>query len=281
MIEFLYAHSTAEDNTYRHSWSPGDVVMWDNGCVLHRADHGDVVGDRVHAPRDGRGVRDGSALLTGSPSRAPGRRRRCRADGGRAGPAAARPAGEPLLTAAAPLEASCATARQAAAPGTILISGGKMTKALQLARSFHRAGHRVVLVESAQVPAHRAPVLPGGRPLLHRAQPAGRRLRRRSAGDRARRGCRRLRSGLQPDGQLLRRRAKDGAVPYCEVVHADATHDPAGRQVRVLRHRVVVGTPCRTRTASPTPTGPRFRLHAPRSDSSSRASPTTRSTGWT
>lgn len=33
---------------------------------------------------------------------------------------------------------------------TILISGGKMTKALQLARSFHSAGHRVVLVESAK-----------------------------------------------------------------------------------------------------------------------------------
>jgi hypothetical protein len=31
---------------------------------------------------------------------------------------------------------------------TVLISGGKMTKALQLARSFHRAGHRVVLVET-------------------------------------------------------------------------------------------------------------------------------------
>ncbi|MET0452840.1 MAG: ATP-grasp enzyme [Mycobacterium sp.] len=33
---------------------------------------------------------------------------------------------------------------------TILINGGKMTKALQLARSFHAAGHRVVLVESAK-----------------------------------------------------------------------------------------------------------------------------------
>ena len=39
--------------------------------------------------------------------------------------------------------------REAAAePRTILVSGGKMTKALQLARSFHRAGHRVILVES-------------------------------------------------------------------------------------------------------------------------------------
>lgn len=33
-------------------------------------------------------------------------------------------------------------------PKTILVSGGKMTKALQLARSFHRAGHRVILIES-------------------------------------------------------------------------------------------------------------------------------------
>jgi predicted ATP-grasp superfamily ATP-dependent carboligase len=36
----------------------------------------------------------------------------------------------------------------AASPKTILVSGGKMTKALQLARLFHRAGHRVILVES-------------------------------------------------------------------------------------------------------------------------------------
>ena len=35
-------------------------------------------------------------------------------------------------------------------PRTILISGGKMTKALQLARSFHAAGHRVILVESGK-----------------------------------------------------------------------------------------------------------------------------------
>jgi predicted ATP-grasp superfamily ATP-dependent carboligase len=33
-------------------------------------------------------------------------------------------------------------------PQTVLISGGKMTKALQLARSFHQAGHRVILVET-------------------------------------------------------------------------------------------------------------------------------------
>ncbi|MEA5567016.1 ATP-grasp domain-containing protein [Anabaena sp. UHCC 0399] len=33
-------------------------------------------------------------------------------------------------------------------PKNILISGGKMTKALQLARSFHATGHRVVLLET-------------------------------------------------------------------------------------------------------------------------------------
>lgn len=47
LIAFLYRHSTAAANTYRHAWSAGDVVMWDNRCVLHKADHTGVVGDRV------------------------------------------------------------------------------------------------------------------------------------------------------------------------------------------------------------------------------------------
>ncbi|SDS79695.1 Predicted ATP-dependent carboligase, ATP-grasp superfamily [Nocardioides scoriae] len=38
---------------------------------------------------------------------------------------------------------------RAARPLTVMVSGGKMTKALQLCRSFHAAGHRVVLVETA------------------------------------------------------------------------------------------------------------------------------------
>jgi hypothetical protein len=44
-----------------------------------------------------------------------------------------------------PLDGATVGARR-----TVLISGGKMTKALQLARSFHSAGHRVILVESAK-----------------------------------------------------------------------------------------------------------------------------------
>jgi taurine dioxygenase len=46
-VEFLFRHSTRDDNVFRHAWSPGDVVMWDNACVLHKADHSGVDGDRV------------------------------------------------------------------------------------------------------------------------------------------------------------------------------------------------------------------------------------------
>jgi taurine dioxygenase len=34
----LEAHATAERFIYRHRWQPGDVLMWDNRCLLHRAD---------------------------------------------------------------------------------------------------------------------------------------------------------------------------------------------------------------------------------------------------
>ncbi len=46
-VDHLYEHSTRSDNVARHTWRPGDVVVWDNRCVMHRADHADVIGDRV------------------------------------------------------------------------------------------------------------------------------------------------------------------------------------------------------------------------------------------
>jgi taurine dioxygenase len=46
-VQYLFEHSTREDNVMRHPWAAGDVVIWDNGCVLHRADHSQVDGDRV------------------------------------------------------------------------------------------------------------------------------------------------------------------------------------------------------------------------------------------
>lgn len=47
IIDHLVAHSTRPDNVLSHAWSPGDVVMWDNRVVMHRADHSGVIGDRV------------------------------------------------------------------------------------------------------------------------------------------------------------------------------------------------------------------------------------------
>jgi taurine dioxygenase len=34
----LEAHATREEFLYRHHWRAGDMLMWDNRCLLHRAD---------------------------------------------------------------------------------------------------------------------------------------------------------------------------------------------------------------------------------------------------
>ena len=34
----LEEHATQDQFVYRHTWSQGDVLMWDNRCLLHRAD---------------------------------------------------------------------------------------------------------------------------------------------------------------------------------------------------------------------------------------------------
>ena len=47
VVQRLYDHSTAAGNVHRHAWRAGDVVVWDNGCVMHKADHSGVLGDRV------------------------------------------------------------------------------------------------------------------------------------------------------------------------------------------------------------------------------------------
>jgi taurine dioxygenase len=37
--QFLLEHSIQPDRTYRHTWQPGDVIMWDNRSTLHFAVH--------------------------------------------------------------------------------------------------------------------------------------------------------------------------------------------------------------------------------------------------
>ena len=37
ILEYLYQLATRPENVYRHRWSPGDVLMWDNRCAMHYA----------------------------------------------------------------------------------------------------------------------------------------------------------------------------------------------------------------------------------------------------
>jgi taurine dioxygenase len=37
LLDELLAHATEERFQYRHRWQPGDLVMWDNRCLLHKA----------------------------------------------------------------------------------------------------------------------------------------------------------------------------------------------------------------------------------------------------
>jgi len=37
LIEELNALAIHEDLTYRHRWTPGQMMVWDNRCVQHRA----------------------------------------------------------------------------------------------------------------------------------------------------------------------------------------------------------------------------------------------------
>jgi taurine dioxygenase len=37
LLDELLEHATAERFQYRHQWKPGDLVIWDNRCLLHKA----------------------------------------------------------------------------------------------------------------------------------------------------------------------------------------------------------------------------------------------------
>ncbi len=46
LLDALLAHATQDDFEYRHKWQPGDVVIWDNRRLLHKA-NGDYPPDAV------------------------------------------------------------------------------------------------------------------------------------------------------------------------------------------------------------------------------------------
>ena len=37
LIRELVAHATQSKYEYRHKWVSGDMVIWDNRCVMHKA----------------------------------------------------------------------------------------------------------------------------------------------------------------------------------------------------------------------------------------------------
>ena len=47
LIDRLQDWATRPEFVYRHAWSPGDVVMWDNRGTMHRASAYEVTARRV------------------------------------------------------------------------------------------------------------------------------------------------------------------------------------------------------------------------------------------
>jgi alpha-ketoglutarate-dependent taurine dioxygenase len=37
LLDRLLAHATQPQFVYTHEWQPGDLVLWDNRCLVHRA----------------------------------------------------------------------------------------------------------------------------------------------------------------------------------------------------------------------------------------------------
>ena len=37
LLDFLIRHSTRAEFVYRHRWRVGDLVVWDNRCIMHQA----------------------------------------------------------------------------------------------------------------------------------------------------------------------------------------------------------------------------------------------------
>jgi taurine dioxygenase len=47
LLDELWARATRPENTWQHAWRPGDLVLWDNRCTMHRRDPFDASSRRV------------------------------------------------------------------------------------------------------------------------------------------------------------------------------------------------------------------------------------------
>jgi taurine dioxygenase len=47
LLDELWAHAAKEQFTWHHSWRPGDILIWDNRCTMHRRDPFDAAARRI------------------------------------------------------------------------------------------------------------------------------------------------------------------------------------------------------------------------------------------
>ena len=47
LLNALWAHATRPEHTWHHEWRPGDILVWDNRCVMHHRDPFDAGARRV------------------------------------------------------------------------------------------------------------------------------------------------------------------------------------------------------------------------------------------
>jgi taurine dioxygenase len=47
LLEKLWSHATRLEHTWRHAWQAGDILIWDNRCVMHHREPFDAGARRV------------------------------------------------------------------------------------------------------------------------------------------------------------------------------------------------------------------------------------------
>jgi taurine dioxygenase len=47
LLDELWSHATRDSMTWHNEWQPGDVVLWDNRCTMHRRDSFDSQARRI------------------------------------------------------------------------------------------------------------------------------------------------------------------------------------------------------------------------------------------
>jgi len=47
LLDALWSHATRDEFTWYQQWQPGDLILWDNRCVMHRRDAFDPAARRV------------------------------------------------------------------------------------------------------------------------------------------------------------------------------------------------------------------------------------------